>query len=216
MRQWRTARDGSGKDEVVDDRREDAELIAASLTNPAQFELVFDRHYDAIHRYLARRGGRELAEDLTQSVFLAGFEGRRRFRPSESASAAPWLFGIATNLLRRHARTEVRRLRAYARLPAREAAPFDVNALVDRLDASASAPRVFDVVARLPVGERSALLLVAWADLTYEEVAVALDVPIGTVRSRIHRVRGKLRELLGPYGQDSDMNAHAAEPANDG
>jgi RNA polymerase sigma factor (sigma-70 family) len=201
---------------VVDDRREDAELIAASLNDPAQFELVFDRHYDAIHRYLARRGGRELAEDLTQSVFLAGFEGRRRFRPSEAANAAPWLFGIATNLLRRHARTELRRLRAYARLPAREVAPFDVNALANRLDAAASAPRAFEIVARLPEGERNALLLIAWADLTYEEVAVALDVPIGTVRSRIHRVRGKLRELLGPNGQDRDMNAHAVEPANDG
>jgi RNA polymerase sigma factor (sigma-70 family) len=200
---------------MVEDQREDAELIAASLTDPAQFELIFDRHYDAIHRYLARRGGRELAEDLTQSVFLAGFEGRRRFRPSE-ASAAPWLFGIATNLLRRHARTELRRLRAYARLPAREIAPFDVNTLADRLDAAASAPRAFEIVARLPAGERNALLLVAWADLTYEEVAVALDVPIGTVRSRIHRARGRIRELLGPSGQDRDMNAHVVERANDG
>jgi RNA polymerase sigma-70 factor (ECF subfamily) len=200
---------------VVDDRREDAELIAASLTDPAQFELIFERHYGAIHRYLARRGGWELAEDLTQSVFLAGFAGRRRFRPSE-ASAAPWLFGIATNLLRRHARTELRRLRAYARLPAREVAPFDVDVLVDRLDAATLAPRAFDVVSRLPEGERSALLLVAWTDLTYEQVAVALNVPVGTIRSRIHRARGKLRELLGANGQDRDMNARAVEPTNDG
>lgn len=211
----RTAAGRSGNDEVVDDRREDTELIAASLTDPAEFELIFDRHYDKIHRYLARRGGWELAEDLAQGVFLAGFEGRRRFRPSEP-SAAPWLYGIATNLLRRHARTEVRRLRAYARLPVREVDPFDVNTLVERLDAAASAPRAFEIVARLPEAERSALLLVAWTDLTYEQVAVALNVPIGTVRSRIHRARGKLRELLDPSGQDTDMNATAAEPANDG
>ena len=200
---------------MVDDRREDAELIAASLTDPAQFELIFERHYGAIHRYLTRRGGWELAEDLTQGVFLAGFAGRRRFRPSE-ASAAPWLFGIATNLLRRHARTELRRLRAYARLPAREVASFDVNAMVDRLDAAALAPRAFDIVSRLPEGERSALLLVAWTDLTYEQAAVALNVPVGTIRSRIHRARGKLRELLGANGQDRDMNARAVEPTNDG
>jgi len=199
----------------VDVRREDADLIAASLDDPAQFELVFDRHYDAIHRYLARRGGWELAEDLAQGVFLAGFEGRRRFRPS-GTSAAPWLFGIATNLLRRHARTELRRLRAYARLPVREVAPFDVNAVVDRLDAASAGPRAFELVARLPEGERNALLLVAWADLTYEQVAVALNVPVGTVRSRIHRARGKLRELLGPNGQDRDMNSRATERANDG
>ena len=205
----------SGNDGVVDDRRGDAELIAASLTDPAQFELIFDRHYQAIHRYLARRGGWELAEDLTQAVFLAAFAGRRRFRASE-ASAAPWLFGIATNLLRRHARTEFRRLRAYARLPAREVTQFDPNAVVDRLDAQALAPRAFDIVAGLPEAERNALLLVAWADLTYEQIAVALNVPIGTVRSRIHRARGKLRELLGTSGQDSDMTSHAVEPANDG
>lgn len=200
---------------MVDDRREDAELIAASLADPAQFELIFDRHYDKIHRYVARRGGWQLAEDLTQSVFLAGFAGRRRFRPSE-ASAAPWLFGIATNLLRRQARTELRRLRAYARLPVREVDPFDVNALVDRLDAAVSAPRALDIISRLPEAERSALLLVAWTDLTYEQVAVALNVPVGTVRSRIHRARGKLRELLGPNGQDRDMNARVVEPTNDG
>lgn len=201
---------------MVDERRGDAQLIAASLRDPALFELIFDRHYDAIHRYLARRGGWELAEDLTQSVFLAAFEGRRRFRPRED-TAAPWLFGIATNMLRRHARTELRRLRAYGRLPAREGESLDVGALVERLDAAAAAPRAFQALADLPEAERSALLLVAWADLTYEQVAVALGIPVGTVRSRIHRARGRLRELLGASGQDTDMQTNrAVEPANDG
>jgi RNA polymerase sigma-70 factor (ECF subfamily) len=101
---------------VVEGRAADGPIIAASLTDPAQFGLIFDRHYDAIHRYLARRVGWELAEDLTSNVFLAAFQSRMGFRPS-GQDARPWPYGIATNILRRHARTEVRRLRAYGRVP---------------------------------------------------------------------------------------------------
>ena len=200
----------------MDDRPADADLIAASLTDPARFALIFDRHYGVIHRYLARRIGWALAEDLTAAVFLKAFESRERFRPRAS-SAAPWLYGIASNVLRRHARTEVRRLRAYGRLPRGEAADVDVGAVVDRADAASAAPRVYKALAELHEAERTTLLLVAWADLSYEEVAVALDIPVGTVRSRLHRARGRLRELLGPIGQETDVQGiHAAETPNDG
>jgi RNA polymerase sigma-70 factor (ECF subfamily) len=157
-----------------------------------------------------------LAEDLAATVFLKAFESRQRFRPSAS-SAAPWLYGIASNVLRRHARTELRRLRAYARLPRGEAADIDVGAVVDRVDAASASARVYGALAEVPGAERTALLLVAWADLSYEEVAVALDVPVGTIRSRLHRARRRLRELLGAIGQETDVQAiHAAETHNDG
>jgi RNA polymerase sigma-70 factor (ECF subfamily) len=201
---------------VVDDRPTDADLIAASLTDPARFALIFDRHYDAIRRYLARRLGGALAEDLTATVFLKALESRHRFRASAS-SAAPWLYGIASNLLRRHARTELRRLRAYGRLPRGEAVELDTGAVADRADAASSAPKVYAALAALQETERTTLLLVAWADLSYEEVAVALDIPVGTVRSRLHRARRRLRELLGAIGQGSDVQAiRAAETPNDG
>lgn len=201
---------------MVDDRPEDAELIAASLTDPASFALIFDRHYDVIHRYLDRRLGRGLAEDLTAAVFLKAFEARHRFRPS-GRSAAPWLYGIASNVLRRHARTELRRLRAYGRVPRAEAVELDTGAVENRADAAAAAPRVYLALAALHESERTVLLLVAWADLSYEEVAVALDIPVGTVRSRLHRARGRLRELLGAIGQETDVQAiRAAETPNDG
>jgi RNA polymerase sigma-70 factor (ECF subfamily) len=188
---------------VVEGRAADGPIIAASLTDPAQFGLIFDRHYDAIHRYLARRVGWDLAEDLTASVFLAAFQSRTRFRPN-GQDARPWLYGIATNILRRHTRTEVRRLRAYGRVADPGAVQIDRDAIANRLDAQRAAAVISDALAQLPEAERSVLLLVAWADLSYEEVAVALDVPIGTVRSRLHRVRGRLRELLGPIGQYED------------
>jgi len=187
----------------VEDQAADEGIIAASLTDPALFGLIFDRHYDAIHRYLARRGGWPLAEDLAMSVFLKAFESRRRFRPS-AGDARPWLYGIATNVLRRHARTEVRRLRAYGRATRPDVVHGDEAAMAERVDAQRAAPLIGEALARLPQAERSALLLVAWADLSYEEVAVALDVPIGTVRSRLHRARGRLRELLRPIGQYED------------
>ncbi len=200
----------------MDDRPDDAELIAASLTEPARFALIFDRHYDAIHRYLARRGGWELAEDLAAIVFLKAFESRGRFRPGET-SAAPWLYGIAGNVLRRHSRTELRRLRAYARLPREEAGDVDIRAVGDRVDAERAAPQVYEALASLPEAERDALLLVAWGDLTYQQAAVALNVPIGTVRSRLHRARARLRELLRAKGQETEVQAiHPMESPNDG
>lgn len=200
----------------MDDRPDDAELIAASLTDPVRFALIFDRHYDAIHRYLARRGGWELAEELAASVFLKAFESRRRFRPSET-SAAPWLYGIAGNVLRRHSRTELRRLRAYARLPREAAGDVDIGAVGDRVDAERAAPQVYEALASLPEVERDALLLVAWGDLTYQQAAVALNVPIGTVRSRLHRARARLRELLRAKGQETEVQAiHPMESPNDG
>ena len=194
----------------------DAELIQASLTDPSRFEPIFDRHYDAIHRYLARRGGWQLAEDLTMTVFLKAFESRTRFRPS-ATDAGPWLYGIATNVMRRHRRTEVRRLRAYARLPASGSAEIDHARLVERVDAGSAATAVYGALARLAERDRNVLLLVAWADLSYAEVAVALDVPIGTVRSRLNRARGRLRELLAAIGQEKDMHALGSlEAGNDG
>jgi len=200
---------------VVEGRAADGPIIAASLTDPAQFGLIFDRHYDAIHRYLARRVGWDLAEDLTASVFLAAFQSRTRFRPN-GQDARPWLYGIATNILRRHTRTEVRRLRAYGRVADPGAVQIDRDAIANRLDAQRAAAVISDALAQLPEAERSVLLLVAWADLSYEEVAVALDVPIGTVRSRLHRARARLRELLGPIGQYGDGQYVPVQESNDG
>ncbi|MGH2626351.1 MAG: RNA polymerase sigma factor, partial [Anaerolineales bacterium] len=151
----------------------------------------------------------------TANVFLAAFQSRKRFRP-RGQDAGPWLYGIATNILRRHARTEVRRLRAYGRVPRPGVAQVDGDAIASRLDAERSAALMGDALAQLPEAERTVLLLIAWADLSYEETAVALDVPIGTVRSRLHRARARLRELLGPIGQYEDGQYIPARESSDG
>lgn len=180
----------------------DAEVIAESLLAPTAFGAIFDRHFDAIHAYLQRHVGPDLADELSSQAFLVSFDKRDRFE-SLRESARPWLFGIATNLLRRHHRDEVRQFRAYARSavdPVLDA--FD--GVEARLDASKMRHELVDAVAELPAEELDALLLYAWAELSYPEIARALDIPTGTVRSRLSRARGRIRAALEagqPLGQ---------------
>jgi RNA polymerase sigma factor (sigma-70 family) len=178
----------------------DAQVIAASRSEPHVFATIFDRHYDAVHRYLARRVGADLADDLAAEAFTEAFDFRARFDTAR-ADARPWLFGIATNLLRHHHRSEARRLRAYARVDRPTDMPEAEGAIETRLDAQRAAPMIATALAQLSTDERDVLLLFAWADLRYEEIAVALQIPIGTVRSRLNRARGRLRELIGRSGQ---------------
>ncbi|MFE0470067.1 RNA polymerase sigma factor [Streptomyces sp. NPDC058947] len=178
----------------------DASVIERSWDEPEAFAELFDRHADAVHRYAARRLGAEAAEDVMAETFTTAF--RLRFRYDTAlAGARPWLFGIATNLIGRHRRAEARRLKALGRLPS--SAPDDQaeEMLADRVAARVTAQAVgrelARALARLPARHRDVLLLVAWADLNYEEAARALGVPVGTVRSRLHRARSKVREALG-------------------
>jgi RNA polymerase sigma-70 factor (ECF subfamily) len=168
----------------------DAELIAAARGAPERFAEVFDRHYARIYAYAARRLGRDLAEDVASETFLVAFSRIAGYDPVRS-DAAPWLYGIASNLIARHARAEARRYRALAKLPVDvAAAEIDVAGRLDARGLLAAA------LARLPVTERDVLLLVAWAGLSQPEVATALDVPAGTVRSRLHRARQEMRAAL--------------------
>jgi RNA polymerase sigma factor (sigma-70 family) len=176
----------------------DAEAISASVDDPTAFEVVFDRHFDVVFRYLRRRLGRHRAEELAAETFAQALASRRRFDP-RFRDARPWLFGIAVNLLRHHSRRENHELRAYARSGVDPLAAEEPS--LDRLDAEASRPLVAAALAELPPIEREALLLYAWAELGYGEIAEALGIPVGTVRSRLHRARTRLRELLAASGQ---------------
>jgi RNA polymerase sigma factor (sigma-70 family) len=179
----------------------DAVVIRASLDEPARFGELFDRHATVVFRFLVRRVGVDAAESLLGEVFRVGFEKRATY-DCERPAARPWLYGIATNLIAHHRRSEARRLRATARVLLRHPAQEDpAEAIVARLDAAELLPRVADALARLPDGERDALLLFAWEELSYDEIAVALDVPVGTVRSRINRARQSLRELQTSIGR---------------
>ena len=179
--------------------RSDAEVIGRSLDQPEAFGLIYDRHAATVLRFLGRRVGAEVAEGLVGELFRIAFERRKTFDMSR-ASALPWLYEIGSNLLMKHRRGEARRLRASARMLAADEAA-DRRSSAGALDARLLFPRVADAIEALPDSEREALLLFAWEDLSYQSVAEALQLPIGTVRSRLNRARAHLRELLEPGGE---------------
>lgn len=180
------------------DAGDDAALIARSLDTPECFGALFDRHAPAINRYIARRLGPDAADDLVAETFLAAFRRRDRY-DSAHADARPWLYGIATRLIGRHRREEMRFFRAIARTGADPAAEPIADQVTNRIAAQAARRELAGALARLSRAQRDVLLLVA-SGLGYEEVALALGVPAGTVSSRLVYARRKVRGALG--GQD--------------
>jgi len=161
---------------------------------------AFDRHAAAVYRYCARRVGPDVAEDLVGEVFLVA--QRRRDRLGATDEALPWLYGIATNLLRRHRRDEVRAYRALAATGvdplggAQGIAEGHEGRTAERADAESSVRRIAGALASLPRRQRDVLLLYAIGELSYAEIAEALAMPLGSVRSALHRARTRLRDPL--------------------
>lgn len=171
----------------------DSEVIRRSRDSPRAFGDLYHRHAAVIHRYLARRAGTEVADEVMSETFLVAFERRDRFDHSYS-DARPWLFGIATTLLTAHRRREARHLHTMARAAEREDDDGGIDRVAARADATADVRRIAARVRALSQGDRDVLLLHAWADLSSEQIAKALDIPVGTVRSRLARARKSLRQ----------------------
>lgn len=175
----------------------DASVIAASRTDPDAFAVIYDRYAAQLYRYAYRRVGAQVAEDVVADAFLAAFRARDGYDTSRP-DARPWLYAIVTSALARHHRAERARYRALARTAPEQ----EEDVLSDRVASSVSAwaarGALGSGLAALSGRDRDVLLLIAWGDLSYEEVAQALSIPVGTVRSRLNRARRKLRERLGP------------------
>jgi RNA polymerase sigma factor (sigma-70 family) len=174
----------------------DAAAIRESLRQPERFAVLYDRHAAALHRYAGRRVGDDVADDLVAATFLAAFRARGRY-DLERASARPWLFGILTKEISRRYRTERARFRALERAWSDRPADGLADRVADGVTARAARGALAAALARLSPAERGVLLLIAWADLSYDETAQALGIPVGTVRSRLNRARRKVREALG-------------------
>ena len=182
-----------------DGRATDAEIVAASWSDPERFAKIFERHFAAIHRYLARRVGEPLAGDLAAEVFTVAFARRRTFC-LEMVDSRPWLYGIATNLIRNNRRSEQRLLAAVARLRGETVTAIGV---IDNKD-SGDRPELARALASLGQDQRDVLLLHAWAELSHAEIADALAIPLGTVASRLARARRHLRAALAESRRDAD------------
>jgi RNA polymerase sigma factor (sigma-70 family) len=173
----------------------DAELWERSHAGEAHaFGLLFERHAKKIYNYCFRRvGDQETAHDLLSIVFLEAW--RRRDKDLPDDKVLPWLYGIATNVVRHQRRSERRFAAAMKRLPTSEAAPDFTGDADERLDYERQAKQAIGVLRLLADRELDAFVLCEGMGLTYEEAAVALGVPVGTVRSRLSRARARLREL---------------------
>jgi RNA polymerase sigma factor (sigma-70 family) len=174
---------------------DDGEIIARSCLEPEQFAVLFDRHAAHIHRYAARRIGRESADDLVAETFLTAF-GKRRLYDRRHRDARPWLYGIATRLIGQHRREELRQYRI-----AKAAVPDpDLPGHAERVAADETAralrTQLTAALAALPPDDRDVLILIGWEQLTYDETARALGIPVGTVRSRLSRARIRIRSAL--------------------
>lgn len=188
---------------VTGDRRtlaaNDASLWQASARGDQQaFSELYERHAGTIYNYLFRRlADWSEAEDLTAVVFLEAFRRRKEVVVVEG-KLLPWLYGIATNVLRNRRRALRRHRQLIGQLelagqPSDALAP-DVAA---RAEAAAQMRSVLDRIARLPRPQQDVIALCIWSGLSYEEAAIALGIPIGTVRSRVARARAALAELDG-------------------
>ena len=182
----------------------DAALFAASVRTPRLFAEVFDRHARELLRYLTRRVGAHDAEDLLGDTFTIAFERRASF-DADAVSARPWLYGIASNLLHRRRRDEVRFFKAMSRIGHDSGISLFDDDAASRLDSAEAVRGLAEALASLTAGDRNVLLLVAWAQLSHDEIATALDIPVGTVKSRMHRARRILRATLDDHMSMSNV-----------
>ena len=174
---------------------DDAAVIESSWREPERFAVLFDRHAPYIYRYLARRVGRQVVDDLVDETFLAAFAKRDRYDLGHP-DARPWLYGIATNLVGQQRRDEARQYRIQQAAAAEPEVAGHAERVAANVTAQATRPLLTAALAALPAGDRDVLLLIAWEQLTYQEVARALGIPVGTVRSRLNRARRKVRQVL--------------------
>ncbi|PWK52066.1 RNA polymerase sigma-70 factor (ECF subfamily) [Actinoplanes xinjiangensis] len=181
---------------AVDVADDDAAVLLRSRAEPECFADLFERYFAGLHGYASRRLDGAGGDDVAAETFLIAFRQRDRFDPARGSVRA-WLYGIATNLIRARRREEAQGYLAYARAAAHPPdEPVHEEQTTDRVAAEAARKRIVAALAGLPERDRDALLLVVWGELSHEETAAALGIPVGTVGSRLHRARRRIRAAL--------------------
>ncbi len=197
------------------DPRTDADIILASQNAPSNFAQIFERHYEAIFGFAARRLGVELADDVAADTFVIALR-RIDSYDTDYASALPWLYGIVRNVIQNHWRSEKRRLRLIAEIGDHEEADNRGLGPEERVDVLDTSAAIASGLLQLNEVDRDALLLFVWAGLSQSEIARLQEVPEGTVRSRIHRSRRVLREHLAVTEQLETEGSTKGDDGNEG
>jgi RNA polymerase sigma-70 factor (ECF subfamily) len=178
-----------------------SEAVVSSAEHPHRFEAVFEQYHKAVYEYLARSVGRDRADEYAGDVFVAAFTARVRYDP-ELGTVRAWLFGIAANVRHTRTRSDWRGQRAWSRVGGdRDAQEGGFEVVEEGLDYGRELAWVTEYLQHLSDADRDILVLYAWGELSYGEIAQALDVEVGTVRSRLSRARSRLRELLAANGE---------------
>ena len=200
---------GSGHDKLMEPP--DADLWTRSRAGDRDaFGALFERHATLIYNYCFRRmGSWETAEDMLSVAFLEAW--RRRDKELPPDKVLPWLYGIATNVVRNQQRSERRFAAALTRMPTLEPTPDFAEHAAEHLDDEQQMQGVLSLLAKLPQRERDVFALCAWMELSYDDAAVALGVPAGTVRSRLSRARTHLKELASGLGHEQGENTTLQE-----
>jgi RNA polymerase sigma factor (sigma-70 family) len=192
----------------------DAALWARATAGDGDaFTALYDRYGNRVHSYCFRRTASVAsAQDLTSVVWLEVWRCRDRAELHEDGSLAPWLFGIARNVIRNSERSLRRHRAALSRMPDPENEPDHADLVSARLDDERRMAEVLAAVGRLPKREQDVLTLVAWADLGQAEVAAALGISVGTVKSRLSRARARLRKGEEPSPSTASVPTTAGRP----
>ncbi len=161
--------------------------------NRADLESLVRRHQEPLYRFLSRWGDRRSsAEDLFQETWMNVIRGRETYDPSRPFKT--WLYSIALNTLRR-----ARRDKPWTTLEA-GATPPSAQPPADEAERREMAERVRAVVDALPQVRREVFLLYEFGELTYPEIARALERPLGTVKSQMHYALKQIRSELEKLG----------------
>jgi RNA polymerase sigma factor (sigma-70 family) len=170
---------------------------AGESSEVATFGHLFDLHSQTVYKFCARRtADLALAEDLTSTTFLEAWRHRHRAPLGQAESALPWLLGVANNVVRNASRRQRRERAVTERLPPPSVAPAAEDQAIARSMTEASLRGALDAISALSEGEQEVVMVVLWSDLSYEEAATVLRIPVGTVRSRLSRARSKLQTSL--------------------
>jgi len=179
-----------------DSEPSDARLWArACAGDPTAFGELFVRHANRVHNYCFRRiGVWGLAEDATSQTFMETW--RRRSTIDVGESLLPWLFTVANNVCRNADRGRRRHQNLVGKVPAPEVVADHADEVAARVDDERQMQRVLAALRTLKRADQDVVAMCDWEGLSYSEVAAALGVPVGTVRSRLSRARTRLKNLL--------------------
>lgn len=175
----------------------DGELWAAAAAGSSgAFGVLFDRHARAVYNHCFRlTASWTAAEDHAQNTFLLAWH-KRTSVALRNDSALPWLLAVATNVVRGERRSVRRRLRLAERVPTEPPIADHADDVAQRLDDERRMARVLAAVQSLPRGEREAVALCVWSQVSYADAAAVLGIAEASVRSRVSRARSRLAGLL--------------------